>query len=161
MILQVLCGHCPFVEIASDDLAANGAMDGVRPGKPNQAVRLGFTEDLWRTLEKCWEGDRSKRPGVDEILPHLNGATMDWYVNTVASKPGAPAAQTNQDPAVSNDGHGGSASLQVLARTKAPTRPPTSLGMHAICQLQGCNKRVLVDLMTILPSEYCSQRHRE
>ena len=44
-------------------------------------------------LERCWEGDRSKRPGVDEILPYLNDAAAHWDINTTTSNSGAPATQ--------------------------------------------------------------------
>jgi hypothetical protein len=77
-IPEILCGHHPFVEIQSDVLVVNAIMEGVRPVKPEGAARLGFTEDLWRTLEQCWLEDRSVRPGVEEILRSLNDATIQW-----------------------------------------------------------------------------------
>jgi hypothetical protein len=75
-----LCGHHPYVEIQSDIMVVNEIMEGVRPEKPEGAKRLGFSDELWRIVELCWQEDRNARPGVEEILSCLNGATAFWHV---------------------------------------------------------------------------------
>ena len=77
---QVLCGHRPYVEMQSDALVINAIVERVRPGKPEGATRLGFTQELWRTVELCWLEDRSARPGVEVILSCLKDATVFWYM---------------------------------------------------------------------------------
>jgi len=47
-------------------------MEGVRPKKPEGAKRLGFSDELWRTVELCWLEDRNARPGIEDILSCLN-----------------------------------------------------------------------------------------
>jgi hypothetical protein len=51
---------------------------GIRPAKPEGAKRLGFSDELWRTVERCWRGDRNARPVVEEILSSLNEAQAFW-----------------------------------------------------------------------------------
>ena len=53
-------------------------MEGVRPKKPEMATRLGFSDELWGTVELCWLQDRNARPGVEEILSSLNDAVEFW-----------------------------------------------------------------------------------
>jgi len=74
----VLCGHHPYREISTDILAVDAIMEGVRPKKPERATRLGFTDELWRTVELCWLEDRNARPGVEDILSYLNDAAAFW-----------------------------------------------------------------------------------
>jgi hypothetical protein len=69
----------------------NAILNGVRPEKPEGAARLGFTEELWGVLERCWLKDRSARPSVEEILPYLNDA---WYMMTMTPDPSASQAST-------------------------------------------------------------------
>ena len=80
MIPQVLCGHHPYIEIQSDIMVVNQILEGVRPQKPEGAKRLGFSDELWRTVELCWLEDRNARPSVGDILSSLNEATEFWYM---------------------------------------------------------------------------------
>ena len=77
-IPQVLCGHHPYLEFQSDILAANAIMVGARPKKPKAGKRLGFSDELWRTVEMCWSEDRDMRPRVAVILSCLNTAAWTW-----------------------------------------------------------------------------------
>ena len=61
-------------------MVVNEIMEGVRPMKPEDAKRLGFSNELWRTVELCWLEDRNARPGVEDVLSSLNEATAFWYM---------------------------------------------------------------------------------
>jgi hypothetical protein len=61
-------------------MVVNKIMEGVRPKKPEGAKRLGFSNELWRTVELCWLEDRNTRPTVEDILSSLNEATAFWYM---------------------------------------------------------------------------------
>jgi hypothetical protein len=61
-------------------MVVNEIMEGVRPKKPVGAKRLGFSDELWRTVELCWLEDRNARPVVEDILSCLNKATAFWYM---------------------------------------------------------------------------------
>jgi hypothetical protein len=75
-----LCGHYPYVEIQSDIAVIRAITGGIRPGKPEGAKGLGFTDELWRTVEVCWQEDRNARPQVEEILSSLGEAKAFWYM---------------------------------------------------------------------------------
>ena len=59
-------------------MVVNEIMEGVRPRKPEGAKHLGFSDELWRTVELCWLQDRNARPDVEEILRCLNDAEVFW-----------------------------------------------------------------------------------
>jgi len=73
-----LCGHHPFIEIQSDIVAVNEIMEGVRPKKPEEAKRLGFSDELWGSVERSWLEDRNARPGVEDIISCLTDAVASW-----------------------------------------------------------------------------------
>jgi hypothetical protein len=62
-------------------MVVNEILKGVRPKKPEGAKRLGFSDGLWRTVERCWLEDRNARPSVEDILYSLNEATEFWYMS--------------------------------------------------------------------------------
>ena len=74
----MLCGHHPYLEFHSGILAVNAIVEGVRPIKPEGAKRLGFNDELWRTVELCWSEDRNVRPGVGDIHSCLSDAAALW-----------------------------------------------------------------------------------
>jgi hypothetical protein len=76
----VLCGHHPYVEVQSDIMVVNQIMEGVRPVKPEEAKRLGFSDELWKMVELCWLEDRNARPGIEEIVSSLKDATAFWFM---------------------------------------------------------------------------------
>jgi len=80
MTPQVLCGHHPYLEIPSDILAVHAIMEGIRPKKPEVGKRLGFSDELWGTVELCWLEDRDARPCAEDILSCLADATVFWYM---------------------------------------------------------------------------------
>ena len=47
--------------------------------KPEGAKRLGFSDELWKTVELCWSEGRNARPSVKEILSCLNNAKAFWH----------------------------------------------------------------------------------
>ena len=74
----MLCGHYPYVEIQSDLMVIRAIAVGLRPQKPEGVKRLGFSDELWRTVELCWLEDRNARPVVENILFSLNEAKTFW-----------------------------------------------------------------------------------
>ena len=80
----MLCGHHPYVECESDILAVHAIMEGVRPIKPEGAIRLGFSDELWKTVEQCWLEDRNARPSAGDILSSLDGAMLYGWLRTAS-----------------------------------------------------------------------------
>jgi len=75
---QVLCGSPPYWEIPNVGAVIIAVMDGRRPQKPEAMESLGFTNDLWETVQRCWSVDSNARPDVGTVLSHLNHATWSW-----------------------------------------------------------------------------------
>ena len=80
VIPQVLSGHYPYDEIQSDIMVIRLITGGIRPEEPKEAKWLGFSDELWRTVELCWLEDRNARPVVEDILSSLNEAKVFWDV---------------------------------------------------------------------------------
>ena len=75
---QVLSGNSPFWNIKNEGRLIRAIMEDYRPKKPDEAESLGFTNELWKTVQQCWLADASTRPDVRSILSHLNHATWSW-----------------------------------------------------------------------------------
>ena len=75
---QVLCGHVPYYNLVREAVVMGAIVEGDRPKKPKNASRLGFTEELWKTIEQCWLEDRNARPSVETIRSRLNDAAPFW-----------------------------------------------------------------------------------
>jgi len=75
---EVLCGNPPFWEITNGGAVINAIMNDRRPQKPEAAESLGFTNELWEIVERCWSVDAGARPDVRTLLSHLNRATWSW-----------------------------------------------------------------------------------
>ena len=76
----MLCGHHPYLEFQSDIMAVHAILEGGRPEKPEAAKQLGFSDELWRTVELCWLEDRNVRPRVEDVHSSLTGAVPFWYM---------------------------------------------------------------------------------
>ena len=44
---------------------------GERPNKPENTQDTGFGGGTWKLVEKCWNGNRDKRPTVEDICNHF------------------------------------------------------------------------------------------
>ncbi|KAF9790532.1 hypothetical protein BJ322DRAFT_1037062 [Thelephora terrestris] len=154
----------------------NAIISGVRPKKPEEAARLGFTEELWTPLEECWREDRSARSSVEDILPYLNDAAWRWDMRpaTPASEDGGrpisvqAEAQTQHStqtgsPLSRAGGSGNGNREQNDPTNYFPSQESTSTpsGPPSTCRLNGCNKPAFVNGVANNSNEYCSQKHRE
>lgn len=76
----MLCGYIPYHNIPKNTVVMGTIVEGGRPKKPENAERLGFTEELWETVEHCWLDDRNARPSAEVIHSRLKDATPFWYM---------------------------------------------------------------------------------
>ena len=75
--LQVFSGLLPFHHLRSPVVAC-AVLRGERPGKPLNALSLGFTDVLWGLLQSCWEESAAVRPTARQLLDHLNMVSDTW-----------------------------------------------------------------------------------
>ena len=73
---QVLCGKVPYAGCRRNITLE--ILGGVRPSKPDAAVTLGFTDELWWIVKCCWLKDHRARPDVKAVLTHLTRAAWVW-----------------------------------------------------------------------------------
>lgn len=70
VIYEVLSGQAPFAQF-HPGMAMLKVLQGERPGRPNGLEGTRLTDDLWRTLNLCWEAQPQRRPSVEAVLECL------------------------------------------------------------------------------------------
>lgn len=78
VILEVLSGDVPFTKDWSENMVVVKVIDGERPGRPQGAENVWFTDDLWGTLQACWSFQPNARPTVDAVFECLKRASTTW-----------------------------------------------------------------------------------
>ena len=66
------------------ELACKVVLEDERPSKPRESEKLGFTDDVWRTLRTCWDKKPSARPSIDAVSISLKEAVKTWVVDVPA-----------------------------------------------------------------------------
>jgi len=54
---------------------------GVRPEKPANAEAIGISNSLWKLLQRCWDGDKTQRPQIREVVARVGSAADDWHAD--------------------------------------------------------------------------------
>ena len=66
---QIICGHKPHHQ-ATGHPAMLRLHQGDFPAKPE----VGFTDSLWRIIERCWHGQPEARPSAHAVMDVLDEA---------------------------------------------------------------------------------------
>ena len=77
MPYQVLTGVQPFRDANPLELAYQVSV-GVRPEKPADAEAIGLSESLWKLIQKCWDGDKARRPQIQEVVTGVGDFAAAW-----------------------------------------------------------------------------------
>ena len=80
----MLTGAPPFARREKIELACKLVLEGERPPRPRDSEKLGFTNKVWESLQRCWGGEPSARPSVDEVSDCLEQAAETWVVDIPA-----------------------------------------------------------------------------
>ena len=77
---EVLSGKVPFhhYKYYKGIAAIWRILNGEHPERLQGDGGLWFTDDIWSTLERCWELKLDARPSAEEILRGLEKASMFW-----------------------------------------------------------------------------------
>ena len=67
VIYEVLSGQVPFASSKTHTVIRK-VMEGERPGRPEGAEGVWFTDELWETLTSCWTTRRESRPSIEVVL---------------------------------------------------------------------------------------------
>ena len=81
---QVLTGATPFGRISKTDLACKVVLENDRPSRPRDSEKLGFSDDIWESLQRCWDKEPSARPSVGNISVCLKRTAETWVVDIPA-----------------------------------------------------------------------------
>jgi len=75
-IAQVLTGEIPSRSVSKGFFYS--VVEGSRPDKPENASSIGFSDLLWGFVQRCWDGNKTRRPKVAEVITHLGEAATNW-----------------------------------------------------------------------------------
>ena len=93
VIYEVLSGQAPFTPY-KDFIVMRKVLEGERPGRPEGAEGMWFTDDLWGTLNLCWATQPESRPSIEVVLACLERVSRVW-------KP--PSPQMDEDVEMEDD----------------------------------------------------------
>ena len=74
---QVLTDKKPFHDYTPYSIG-KAIIDGKRPKKPDFIITRGYTNELWKLTEDCWDVDPEKRITVDELAVKFEGEVSKW-----------------------------------------------------------------------------------
>lgn len=74
VIYEVLSGLKPFAPFEGPALLLK-VLDGERPERPDGSQGVGFTDNIWWLLERCWSFHPDDRPRLKTVLRCLQEST--------------------------------------------------------------------------------------
>jgi hypothetical protein len=74
----------PFAGRGRREVACRVALEGERPQRPRDSEKLGFSDQVWEVLQKCWEKTPTARPPIDVVSACLKRAAETWVVDVPA-----------------------------------------------------------------------------
>ncbi|KAF9643932.1 kinase-like protein [Thelephora ganbajun] len=77
VIYEVLAGRVPFSQYRGYPVVAK-ILKGERPGRPERAEGMWFTDDVWNTVECCWKPVPGDRPSIKDVLRCLERVSSSW-----------------------------------------------------------------------------------
>ena len=81
VIYEVLSGQVPFAPFHCYAVILM-VTSGERPRRPDGLEGALFTDDLWRTLNRCWATQPQCRPGVGVVLECLERVSRNLEVSS-------------------------------------------------------------------------------
>ena len=74
----------PFASRGKTELARNVVLEDEGPHRLRDSEKLGFTDEVWESLRKCWEKKPSARPPLDAVSACLKRAAETWVPDVLA-----------------------------------------------------------------------------
>ena len=67
---------------------------GERPTRPGDSMKIGLSDPLWELLKRCWDGDRTRRPQMQDVEVQIGNAAVQWEgVHTPRRRPPPPSSR--------------------------------------------------------------------
>jgi hypothetical protein len=92
--VQVLTGMTPFGKLTGPEVGMK-VLGGKRPSKPPNALNIGFSDEVWRLVEGCWQTEPEDRPTVKDVLLCLRSAAS---ANKILSPVGGVVRHRYEEP---------------------------------------------------------------
>ena len=80
----MLTGTRPFARRVKAELACKVVLEDEWPPRPRDSEKLGFSDGIWESLQRCWEKEPSARPSADTVSACLEQAAETWVVDVIA-----------------------------------------------------------------------------
>ena len=96
VILEVLTGQPPFASWPGH-VVSRKVTDGRRPGRPEGAAGIWFTDELWEMLGLCWATDAQCRPSIEAVCKCLEQVSSSWKPLQQQVNEGAEKYETDWD----------------------------------------------------------------
>jgi len=96
VILEVLSRKAPFAQL-KDFIVMRKVIEGERPGRPEGAEGVWFTDDLWRMLNLCWETQPGSRPTIQTVWECLHQVSGAWVPHSSQMDEGAEMDESDLD----------------------------------------------------------------
>jgi len=77
VIYEVLSGKVPFASLR-EFIVMRKVLEGERPSMPEGSEGTWFTDELWTTLNLCWETRPEIRPSIEAVLERLSQVSGTW-----------------------------------------------------------------------------------
>ena len=77
VVYEVLGGGPPFALLKTLTVIRK-VVEGERPERPEGEEGSWFTDDVWQTLNMCWETQSVHRPSIGTVLECLERASAAW-----------------------------------------------------------------------------------
>jgi len=75
VVIEVFTGRVPFYGYNECALVSR-VYSGVRPGRPEQGLELGLSDEIWEMVQSCWHHEKAKRPVISSVLDGFCKATL-------------------------------------------------------------------------------------
>ena len=98
VIYEVLSGQPPFMQFHTCIVMLK-VIQGERPGRPNGPEGVRFTDDLWRTVNRCWEPLPECRPSAEAVLECLEQVSGDREAPSHRGDENVPTGNDHPDDA--------------------------------------------------------------
>lgn len=74
---QVLTGQQPYYGLQLSEIGFL-VENGGRPDKPVNAEDIGISDPLWKLVRSCWDGNKIRRPQIQEVVAGVDHAAANW-----------------------------------------------------------------------------------
>jgi len=81
---KVLTGLLPFANSPPTTVAVDVLL-GKRPERPNHPA---LTDELWDMIQRCWDQDSQRRPGISDVAHHLRSIVQQNREDYLRGTPG-------------------------------------------------------------------------